>query len=216
MNYSSSRQEILDKIRKVSNRKQPEQAYTEFENTVIYKPILPDAISCFKNELEAISGKCFVVESEAELFQILQKELSDRQINAIYCRDTTISAQLSAFNIPFTNRAEDFEAMTCGITTCEFLIARTGSVLVSSEGESGRQMNVFPPIHIILANSSQMLNYPEDALVAIQKKYSGQLPSTITTITGPSRTADIEKTLVLGAHGPKELMVFVLKPHTTT
>jgi L-lactate dehydrogenase complex protein LldG len=211
MNNSLSRQQILDKIRKVSNHKQPEQAETEFENTAIYKPILPDAITCFKNELEAISGKCFVVESESELFQILRKELSDRQITSIYCRDKAISAQLSTFDITFTNRAEDFEAMTCGITACEFLIARTGSVLVSSAGASGRQMNVFPPIHIILAQRSQMLNYPEDALVAIQNKYNGQLPSTITTITGPSRTADIEKTLVLGAHGPKELIVFVLK-----
>lgn len=211
MNNSLSRQQILESIRKVSNRKQSQQAETEFENAAIYKPVLPDAITCFKNELEAISGNCFVVESETELFQILRKELSDRQITSIYCRDTAISAQLSTFDIPFTNRAEDFEAMTCGITSCEFLIARTGSVLVSSAGASGRQMNVFPPVHIILAKSSQMLNYPEDALVAIQKKYSDQLPSTITTITGPSRTADIEKTLVLGAHGPKELLVFILK-----
>lgn len=211
MNNSLSRQQILESIRRVSNRKQPEQAETEFENAAIYKPILPDAITCFKNELEAISGNCFVVESEKELFQILRKELTNRQISKIYCRDTAISAQLSTFDIPFTNSTKDFEAMTCGITSCEFLIARTGSVLVSSAGASGRQMNVFPPVHVILAKSSQMLNYPEDALVAIQKKYRGHLPSTITTITGPSRTADIEKTLVLGAHGPKELMVFVVK-----
>jgi len=211
MNNSLSRQQILESIRRVSNRKQPEQAETEFENAAIYKPILPDAITCFKNELEAISGNCFVVESETELFQTLRKELTDRQITTIFCRDTAISSQLSSFDIPFTNSAEYFEAMTCGITSCEFLIARTGSVLVSSAGASGRQMNVFPPVHVILAKSSQMLNYPEDALVAIQKKYRGHLPSTITTITGPSRTADIEKTLVLGAHGPKELMVFVVK-----
>lgn len=211
MSNSSSRQEILDKIRKVPSRKQPSLSETKFENAAIYKPVLPDAITCFKNELEAISGKCFVVESETELFQTLRKELSARQTGTIYCRDATISTQLTAFDIPFTNHSEDFEAMTCGITSCEFLIARTGSVLVSSAGASGRQMNVFPPVHIILATSSQMLNYPEDALLAIQKKYPKQLPSTITTITGPSRTADIEKTLVLGAHGPKELMVFVLK-----
>lgn len=211
MNNSLSRQQILESIRRVSNRKQPEQAETEFDNAAIYKPVLPDAITCFKNELEAISGKCIVVESETELFQTLRKELADRQIASVYCRDGAISAQLSSFDIPFNNRAEDFEAMTCGITSCEFLIARTGSVLVSSAGASGRQMNVFPPVHIVLAKSSKMLNYPEDALLAIQKKYSGQLPSTITTITGPSRTADIEKTLVLGAHGPKELIVFVLK-----
>lgn len=211
INNSLSRQQILESIRSVSNRKQPQQAETEFENAAIYKPVLPDAIRCFKNELEAISGKCFVVNNETELFQTLRNELFDRQITSIFCRDTAITAQLSLFDIPYTNRAEDFETMTCGITSCEFLIARTGSVMLSSSGNSGRQMNVFPPVHVILSKSSQILDYPEDALIAIQKKYSGQLPSTITTITGPSRTADIEKTLVLGAHGPKELIVLILK-----
>jgi L-lactate dehydrogenase complex protein LldG len=55
------------------------------------------------------------------------------------------------------------------------------------------------------------VDYPEDALVAMQEKYGNSLPSTISTITGPSRTADIEKTLVLGAHGPKEFIVFLVK-----
>ena len=46
--------------------------------------------------------------------------------------------------------------------------------------------------------------------LGIREKYKTRLPSQITLITGPSRTADIEKTLVLGAHGPKELHVFIL------
>ena len=108
MSNSSSRQEILDKIRKVPSRKQPSLSETKFENAAIYKPVLPDAITCFKNELEAISGKCFVVESETELFQTLRKELSARQTGIIYCRDATISTQLTAFDIPFTNHSEDF------------------------------------------------------------------------------------------------------------
>ncbi|MFZ4581226.1 MAG: LutC/YkgG family protein [Paludibacter sp.] len=207
----SSRQEILDKIRKVTNRKQPSLSDMEFDNTAIYKPILPDAITCFKNELEAISGQCLVVNDEVELFETLKKELAVRQLTTIFCRDEAITSKLEKYSIDCTNRNSDFEAMTCGITSCEILIARTGSVLVSSYGQSGRQMNVFPPIHIIIANASQLVDYPEEALNAIKKKYGNHLPSVITTITGPSRTADIEKTLVLGAHGPKELIVFVLK-----
>jgi L-lactate dehydrogenase complex protein LldG len=101
--------------------------------------------------------------------------------------------------------------MQAGITGCEFLVARTGSVVISSALPSGRQMNVFPPIHIVLAHVSQLVDYPEDAFVAIQNKYGEDLPSIISTITGPSRTADIEKTLVLGAHGPKEFIVFLSK-----
>ena len=91
------------------------------------------------------------------------------------------------------------------------MVARTGSVLVSSASQSGRQLNVFPPIHIVLAHVSQLVNYLDEALVAIQQKYGNHLPSIISTITGPSRTADIEKTLVLGAHGPKEFVVFLSK-----
>jgi len=70
-------------------------------------------------------------------------------------------------------------------------------------------MNVFPPVHIVLAHVSQLVDYPKDAFTEMQKKYAEGLPSSISTITGPSRTADIEKTLVLGAHGPKEFLVFL-------
>jgi len=54
-----------------------------------------------------------------------------------------------------------------------------------------------------------LVDYLQDALEAVQQKYSRDFPSAVTVITGPSRTADIEKTLVLGAHGPKELVIFV-------
>lgn len=211
MSQSLSRQEILEKIRRVPVRKQLEPEEISFDNQEIYKPVLPDAISCFKNELEAISGFCKIIPNENELFKSLKSELHIRGISSVYCRDMEIAAKLTQNNIQFTDKPEDFESMSCGVTACEYLIARTGSVLVSSNGPSGRQMNVFPPIHIVIAYSSQLLNYPEDALLAIQEKYRGKLPSAITTITGPSRTADIEKTLVLGAHGPKELLVFIIQ-----
>jgi L-lactate dehydrogenase complex protein LldG len=81
--------------------------------------------------------------------------------------------------------------------------------MVSSGSESGRQMNVYPPVHIILAKSGQLVAYPVDALQAILEKYKGDVPSCISLVSGPSRTADIEKTLVLGAHGPKALYVFI-------
>ena len=130
---------------------------------------------------------------------------------SIFCRDKIIGSQLEKRKFRHTNQLAEFEKMQIGITGCEFLIARTGSVLISSDNDSGRQMNVFPPIHIVLAHISQLVNYPKDAVSAIQEKYGEQLPSMISFITGPSRTADIEKTLVLGAHGPKEFIVLLSK-----
>ena len=211
MSQSILRELILEKIRHVASPNAPlvsEMAYTSAQ---IYKPILPDAIHCFQNELEAVSGKCIVVENETQLFESLQNELVARNLHQVFCRDTAISDKLTAFEIPYTNQSEDFDLMTCGITSCEYLVARTGSVLISSSGYSGRQMVAFPPVHFVIAHSNQLVAYLDDALIALRQKYSANFPSQITTITGPSRTADIEKTLVLGAHGPKELIVFIVK-----
>jgi L-lactate dehydrogenase complex protein LldG len=101
------------------------------------------------------------------------------------------------------------ETIEAGITGCEYLIAHTGSVMVSSAQKGGRQMFVYPPVHIVIARKSQLVGYLEEAYSGIQQKYKNSLPSHIALITGPSRTADIEKTLVMGAHGPKELWVLV-------
>ena len=81
--------------------------------------------------------------------------------------------------------------------------------MVSSAQEGNRQIFIYPPIHIVVAEKHQIVDYLENAYSEVQKKYEKNLPSQIALITGPSRTADIEKTLILGAHGPKELHVFL-------
>lgn len=204
-----SKREILSKIAAVRQVRTAATIVNNFYNEEIYKPILPDKINCFKTELEAISGQCLLYNNDIELVEKLKSIIESKKIPVLFCKENKIIELLSKHNIPFTNQDSDFEKMEAGITSCEYLIARTGSLIISSNGDSGRKMNVFPPIHIVISTSSQILNYPEDAFLAIKKKYKNSLPSMITTITGPSRTADIEKTLVLGAHGPKELIVFL-------
>ena len=71
-------------------------------------------------------------------------------------------------------------------------------------------MNVFPETHLIYARASQLVPELKDALKGIKERYGKELPSMISMITGPSRTADIEKTLVMGAHGPRQLYVFMV------
>ena len=94
---------------------------------------------------------------------------------------------------------------------CEALIARNGSVMVSNQNAAGRRLSIFPHHHIVIARPGQMVLDLKDAFAVLKNKYGSQIPSMISTITGPSRTADIEKTLVLGAHGPKELFVFLVE-----
>jgi len=113
-------------------------------------------------------------------------------------------------SFPYKGRdAENFEEGMISITLCEALVARTGSIMVSSKQQSGRRYVSIPTIHLVVAYTSQLVNELKDALQLIRSKYQ-DLPSQIVAISGPSRTADIEKTLVTGAHGPKEIYVFLV------
>ena len=207
----NSRQDILNKIAAVRPTRIASVSVQPIDELEIHKPILPDAISCFKTELEAISGQCILCKNESDVALKIKDFLDSKGLPSVYCRDSVIAKTLSKAGIIHTNNPDNFEEMLVGITGCELLVARTGSVIVTSRTESGRQMTVFPPIHIVIANTSQLVDFLTDAFVALKNKYGTKLPSTISTITGPSRTADIEKTLVLGAHGPKEFIVFLSK-----
>ena len=99
------------------------------------------------------------------------------------------------------------EACDAGITECDALIAQTGSVLVTSRSAGGRALSVLPPHHVVLARRAQMLPDLPAAFELLKKKYAPDYPSFISFITGPSRTGDIERILVLGAHGPKRLTI---------
>ena len=211
MPVNSSRERILHLLLVARKKRLVKDSISPENPPAIYKPITPDPVTCFKNELELINGKCIICENDTDLYNKLSSYVHQNNIPFLFCRDSYILNQLKAYKIPFSKDDTDFENMQAGVTGCEFLIARTGSVVVSSASESGRQMNVFPPVHIVLAHISQLVDYPEDAFTEIQYKYAEGLPSSVSTITGPSRTADIEKTLVLGAHGPKEFLVFLCK-----
>ena len=79
-----------------------------------------------------------------------------------------------------------------------------------SSVHQGRIPSVYAPVHVCIAKSSQLVYDIKDGLNGLKEKYRQFLPSLITFATGPSRTADIEKTLVVGVHGPKEVYCFVV------
>ena len=102
------------------------------------------------------------------------------------------------------------EACDAGLTECESLIAQTGSVCVTSRSSGGRALSVLPPHHVVIASRAQLIADLSAAYEHLAEKYGANYPSFISFISGPSRTGDIERILVLGAHGPKKLTVLLL------
>ncbi|GAB4244339.1 MAG: hypothetical protein OHK005_09160 [Candidatus Methylacidiphilales bacterium] len=102
---------------------------------------------------------------------------------------------------------EEMETCDAAITGCDLLIAQTGSILVTSRSSGGRALTVFPPHHVVLANPTKLVPDLPEAFTYIERVYGTSPPSMIGFITGASRTGDIERILVLGAHGPRQLTV---------
>jgi len=96
------------------------------------------------------------------------------------------------------------------VTTCDCLVALTGSIVLTARSGFGRALSVLPPAHLVVARRSQLLPDFTEAFQLLYARYGKSWPSMLTIITGPSRTSDIEKILVLGAHGPRKLFVLLL------
>jgi len=171
----------------------------------VYKETKGSLIDIFKTELENVDGEVVVCNDKKELVDLLHSYLKDNKINNIY---TFLPEFIEDLTDNGYNASKKFtDKIELSITACEYLSARTGTVIVSSK-VTGRRINIFAPIHIVIARKSQLVKDIDEGLDKLTEKYK-YLPSAISYITGPSRTADIEKTLIIGAHGPKKLIVFI-------
>ncbi|PZX11812.1 L-lactate dehydrogenase complex protein LldG [Breznakibacter xylanolyticus] len=203
----NAREIILNKLRAARDARGPVAfPEPEWDTDVFPKP--DNLVETFVTELTTIQGQVLTGNSPDELLEKLAAFMKERQIDILFCKDSQLKATLNG-SIVHTDAPEAWLDMKAAITRCEALVARTGGVVVSSAHESGRGLNVFPPIHIVWANASQLVPFPDDAIEVMLQRYGHTIPSQVSFITGPSRTADIEKTLVMGAHGPKELLVLL-------
>lgn len=103
--------------------------------------------------------------------------------------------------------AAEIESCEAGISECDCLVAQTGTVVVSSRSAGGRALSILPPHHVVLARIDQLVGGLPEAFAVLAKRYGADYPSMISFVSGPSRTGDIERILVLGAHGPRRLTV---------
>ncbi len=210
MKTSSPKENILKKIRQALANPVPVPFPQSEGHTSVFQPSKKDLDIEFAENFTGLLGKFSFCMDEAELAQQLQQLSVAKKLSSVFCNEEKIRQKLekAGFN-NFT--ATNIAACDASITGCELLIARTGSLLMSSAQASGRTASVYAPIHICVAYTSQLVYDIKEGLLILKEKYAGKLPSLITLATGPSRTADIEKTLVVGVHGPGEVYVFLVE-----
>ena len=210
MKESKTREKVFKNIRNALIYKS-DNPYPNIDfETSVYKNIEDSLDITFAQALLNVSGNFVFCENEKEFAKNLQSLISENKWSNLYCQEENIKDILTVNEISYLSKEDDFLKTEVGITGCEFLIARLGSVMVSSSQLKGRRVISYSPVHIVVAYTQQLVPDLKQALSGLKEKYGNNFPSMISVITGPSRTADIEKTLVMGAHGPKELFVFLI------
>lgn len=97
-----------------------------------------------------------------------------------------------------------------GVTFCNFAMSDTGTVVLDSTSEDVRLATTIPEVHFVLLDPVKILSDNLAAAAPMSRLYAGSEPRFVAYITGPSRTADIERVLTIGCHGPRELHILLV------
>ena len=179
-------------------------------------------IERFRERLESVGGHCDVVQSEDEAARALSALINDLQ-GKDAAKRIALSDALAVSNFTRGIAADEISACPApadlfnfdvGITMAQAAIAETGTLVLDGESEQHRLVSLLPPVHIAVVYARDVVVTIGDALARLHNNEAQQLSRAITFITGPSRTADIELTLTIGVHGPKELYVIVINDHS--
>jgi len=208
MNISPAKENILKKIRKALTHSTPLPFPQSEGNGPVFSQPRQELEIEFAEQFTKLLGKFIFCVNRQELAFQLNSLVRKQGWKKIYCREKSLIEFIDPQSAQWLT--DDLAGCDISITGCEALVARTGSIVISAAQPSGRTASVYAPIHICIAYTRQLVYEVRDALVQLRNRYGDKLPSLITFATGPSRTADIEKTLVVGVHGPKEVYCFLV------
>lgn len=116
---------------------------------------------------------------------------------------------LVRYNEPVETFKEEMFRVDAGITTTRGGVADTGAVVLWPTADEPRLLSLVPPVHVAVLDADRIYNSLGEMMAA--ENWAGGMPTNALLISGPSKTADIEFTLVFGVHGPKELVLLIRK-----
>ena len=176
-------------------------------------------VELFRDNLEAVDGHCVIVHGELEIVHALTNIIVELQKTKLRARHIALSDDavverlarlipVEVDEIKVSPGAAELFGYDVGISKVQGAIAETGTLVLDSERERHRLVSLLPPVHIAIVDASQ-IHLTLGETLSVLRRDTEEVSPTITFITGPSRTADIELTLAIGVHGPQELYVIV-------
>ncbi len=205
------KEKILKKVRQALTFKSKNQfTNIDLDSNIYVQPSSDlSLLEVFAQQFTSLSGEFVYCSNQFDFLDKLITLLEQRKWKHFFCWEHQLQDTLKDTGINFSHKKEQLEKVQAAITTCEALIARTGTILVSSTANS-RTLTIWPPVHIVVAKRSQLVMETKDGMQLVRNRYGKNLPSLLSYITGPSRSTNIENTLVVGAHGPTEVFVFIV------
>jgi L-lactate dehydrogenase complex protein LldG len=172
-------------------------------------------IATFREALEAVSGRCTVVGNEEEAAARIEEILAESKAATVAVSDAPLVGAVTRCLGPGRVLLQDADAAALfgcdvGITSAQWAVAETGTLVLESDAERHRLASLVPPVHVALVSAKRLRLTLAEVLDDIAGRATGPCP-VVTFITGPSRTSDIELTLAIGVHGPGELHVIVVE-----
>ena len=211
----TSRSSMLEGIRSSLAKSAPfEHLYRHLQPSPASPPVsMPDfstkeLTDRFSNELAAVGGEIHRVAAKKQAVATVSSILEEINAKRVAISDINVFGDggLANVEVVAAPSREDLFAVDAGVSTAQLAIAETGTLVLRSSMERHRLVSLVPPIHICVLNSSDI----RPSMYSVLEEMSNKIDPTITFITGPSRTSDIELTLAIGVHGPKRLIVILI------
>lgn len=175
-----------------------------------------DLAVTFARRFRENKAEFFFAQDIEEFLLLLKAYLKQKEIHRLLVREQYLKELLQIANIDFFTDNAGLDQSQASLSLCEVLAARTGSLLLSTHQSVGRQALIYPPQHIVLAFTSQIVYHLSEALVLFKQMYQGILPSMLTLVSGPSKSNLIENQFSIGAQGPQALTLFLVDDQTTS
>jgi L-lactate utilization protein LutC len=212
-----SRKRILERIKAALAA--PAQPHPSSSDGLAFAPVT-EPLERFQKECAGNNTECVLTPNLSASRTVISKVLETLPAGEIFVQDApelrAMASTWARHKIRWSSTPADGNELKRGprefsqatVTMAEMLVAQTGSVLISSEC-GGRGAVVVAPVHIVVAKAEQLVPDLDAAFARVRERGTATKNSYLCFITGSSRTADIEKILVMGAHGPRRLLVTV-------